>query len=173
MCISCHLRTSQRHNKMSLSLVRLSKTNATASEIVEVISLDITWISQLRDIKCHMYIVPPEVISAAHFINHSHQQYHNYSLSNCWGRTLMLLESLYQPSATWNHLNGVLHKSLSSVIPTLQPLKLLRQITWCYLNAWTNRHEIWWAYDATWVHLNNVREIPPIRNNNTTASRII
>jgi hypothetical protein len=28
--------------------------------------------------------------------------------------------------ATWRHVSGVIHKSFTSVIPTLQPLKLLR-----------------------------------------------
>jgi hypothetical protein len=50
---------------------------------------------------------------------------------NFWIRNLY--ETWYVHHGTWPHLRGLIHKSSSSVIPTLQPLKLQRQ----YLIAWT------------------------------------
>jgi hypothetical protein len=52
-------------------------------------------------------------------------------ISNAWTN---LHESWYVYHATWSHLNGIHHTSLPSVIPTLQPVKFLRQnlnIAWC------------------------------------------
>jgi hypothetical protein len=65
--------------------------------------------------------------------------------------TLTLLERLYQSSwnliyichATWGHVNGVHDKFLSSVIPTLWPLKLFRYYPKYYSNAWTDPHDTW------------------------------
>jgi hypothetical protein len=56
-----------------------------------------------------------------------HQRYQHYSLSNCRGKSLILLERKYRSSwnlvciyhATWGNVSGLHHKSLSSVIPTL------------------------------------------------------
>jgi hypothetical protein len=82
-----------------------------------------------------MYIMPRESISTAYFTNPPHQQYQHYSLSNFWGKTLIFIllerrtkhETWYVRHAARSHLNGALHKTIRSVIPTLQPFKLQRQ----------------------------------------------
>jgi hypothetical protein len=61
-----------------------------------------------------------------------------------------LHESWYVHRATWSNINGVLHKSLWSIIPVSLPFK-------CYLNAWTNCHGTWYVYHANRAHFNCVR----------------
>jgi hypothetical protein len=93
--------------------------------------------------KLGTYIMPPEPISTAYIINTPHQWYQHYSISNCWRKPLILLKRLYQSlnlvHISSAHLNGVHHKSLSSVIPKLQPPTL-----YCFIDFIT--HTYWFSF---------------------------
>jgi hypothetical protein len=94
--------------------------------------------------KLDKYITEHETISMACFINPAHQYYQHRSLSNCCGNNHNLIWMTdhvgYVYHASWAHLNSTLHKSLPSVLPTLQPQMLLRK----NLNiAWTPAPSSW------------------------------
>jgi hypothetical protein len=75
--------------------------------------------------------MPAEPISTAHFTTPFHQLHQQHSLSNFWDSTSILLERLCQSlrdlvCISCHLVNDIPKKSLSSVVPTLQILNLLR-----------------------------------------------
>jgi hypothetical protein len=95
--------------------------------------LNITWAPGPVLTKLGTCIMLHNAISTEYFINSSHQSYqHSSFLNYCcnnfnisWVPQPIAMElGVYH--AIWDHLIGVLHKFLRSVIPTLQPLKLFR-----------------------------------------------
>jgi hypothetical protein len=68
--------------------------------------------------KLGSYIMPPEPISAAYIINSL--------IDNTNITAFQIAEEKPLYHATWTYFNIAFYKSHPSVIPTLQPLKLLR-----------------------------------------------
>lgn len=66
-------------------------------------------------------------------------------------------ETWYEYHGKWAHLNDMFHRYFPLVIPTLQPIKLLRRNL---IIAWNpvlvSIHETWYVYYTIWYHLKGV-----------------
>jgi hypothetical protein len=54
-------------------------------------------------------------------------EYMYHPFINFWIAEAIIMKLGYVYQGTWDHHNGIIHKSLTSVIPILQPLKFLRK----------------------------------------------
>lgn len=124
-------------------------------------NLNIVWmpIPVFMKFGMYIYIMPPEAMSVAYMINRFHQWSQHDSLSNCWGITFNNTWRLNRSSwdlvlyhATWDYLFDILKKSLSLLVPALQPLKLLRMLEPLFIKL------------GVWSHLNEVphKSLPPV-----------
>jgi hypothetical protein len=108
-----------------VTIILISNTNTTASQIVEVTTLILPIV-----LRMDIYITPPEVISTMYFMNHTHQQYQHYSLPNC----IVLLTSLRMRNTVFCFPNQILKLQWNYEINSSKNLFFFESADFLYRN---------------------------------------